>query len=132
MMNVLSINPKFLPAIIVGAGVAVSALAAVIPHFSSAYRLLPMPLMTGITLYVVYGMLAALWHTEMVRRVGVIVLSAHVAAVLFLRMLDTGPIGQGLLALTPVLLAVGVLGLWPQALRASDPVSRASSAGKSH
>ena len=124
-MKLLSVNPKFFPAMIVGAGVVLSALSSVVPHFASAYRLLPMPLMTGITLYVVYGMLAALWRSEIVLRTGALVLSAHAGAAAFLRLLDTGPIGQGLLALTPVLLTLGLLALWPEALRASDPTARA-------
>ncbi|MCF7983285.1 MAG: hypothetical protein K9L70_02685 [Thiohalocapsa sp.] len=123
MKNLVHLSPKAVPAAVVTAGALLSILAAVFPHFDSAYRLVALPMFSGLAGYGFYGVLAGLWNSEAVRRAGIRMLALHLAAVLMLRLFFSESSAIGLLSLLPVLLALGLLKLWPEALRVSDPVN---------
>jgi len=123
-MKIPGIDFKLIPSLVVLAGLAFSFLAAIVPYHGSAYRLLPVAMAAGMMTYAVYGVLAAMWASPTVRRAGVGVLGTHVLTVLLLRTFFGGNLRDALLAVIPAVLALGLLTLWPRALKASAVTTR--------
>jgi hypothetical protein len=123
-MNLQTIEQHVPPAAIVIAGVALSLAAALVPHHAHAIEMLPIQALVGLTLYVLYGVLAALLQDPIVVRAGVVVLGVHLLAVLLQRGLSADHGSGPSLIIVPLVLAGGLLVLWPRALRASDPMRR--------
>ena len=126
-MNLFHIDPKYypkfdsrlIPLFVVLVGMPFSFLAAVVPHYGSAYQLVPLAMATGVAAYGLYGVLAGMWNSPLVQRAGLWLLGAHVAATLMVRVFLGSDAARTLLILVPVLLIAGLMVLWPRAVRAS-------------
>jgi hypothetical protein len=113
------IDAKLIPLFVVLLGVPFSFLAAVVPHYGSAYQLVPLALGTGVAAYGLYAVMAGMWNAPLVQRAGLWLLGAHVVATLLVRVFLGGDPARALLTLVPVLLIAGLMVLWPRAVRAS-------------
>lgn len=124
MLKFEHLSGHAVPAGVVAAGGLLSVLASVFPHFDSAYRLMALPMFSGLAAYTFYGVLAGLWNSEPVRRAGLRMLGAHLLGATALRLFAGESWAVGGLSLMPALLAAYLIRLWPEALRASDPLRR--------
>jgi hypothetical protein len=109
-------EPKAAVAIVAG-GVGLSFAAAVIPHFTAGYRLEPVILVPGLILYLIYGLLAYFLHGRIRIIPGAVVLALHFFLVAQERWLTDSYQESSLLCWFPLLLAVGLLALVPEARR---------------
>lgn len=111
-------------AAIVIAGVVLSGAAALVPNQAHAFELLPLQLAAGVLPYLLLGMLAWMLREPVVIRAGLAVFAVHLLAVIMQRGLSPDHGSGPLLTAVPLLLAAGLLVLWPRALRASDATRR--------
>jgi hypothetical protein len=98
-----------LPLGIVLIGVMFSFGTAVVPHFDSAHRLLALPFGLGVSLYGIYGVVAALVPSELADRLGLKLLGIHVVMVVLLRVSIDPRMLSGWLALVPAILILYML-----------------------
>jgi hypothetical protein len=112
------------PAAIVIAGVILAFAAALAPHHAHAIQMLPLQAVVGLLPYALYGVIAALLRAPVVVRAGLLVLGVHLLAVLLQRALSPAEGSGPIAVIVPLLLALGLLSLWPRALRESDPSGR--------
>jgi hypothetical protein len=75
---------------------------------------------TGAAAYGVYGVMAGMWNSPLVRRAGLWLLGVHLVATLLVRIVLEGEVVRTMLTLVPVFLIVGLMVLWPRAVKASQ------------
>lgn len=132
-MNAFHVDSKFYPKLdyrlvplfVVLVGIPFSFLAAVVPHYANAYQLVPLAFGTGVAAYGLYGVMAGMWNSPLVQRAGLWLLGAHLVAALLVRIFLEGEVVRAMLTLVPVLLIVGLMVLWPRAVKASQIGKRA-------
>jgi hypothetical protein len=110
----MEVNLQALQAGVVSAGVVLVGLAfsfgvAVVPHFGSAYQLLALPVGLGVSLYGIYGVVAALLPQSAADQLGLKLLGLHVVMGLLLRASIDPRMLSGWLALVPTLLILYML-----------------------
>ncbi|MEY6433518.1 hypothetical protein ABC977_14015 [Thioalkalicoccus limnaeus] len=110
---------------VLAGGVALSFFGAVVPHYSGAYRLDALLLVTGATPYVMFGFLAYLLHRSFLAGIGMGLLILHALLLVWQRWLTDGYLDGPLLYWVPLCAAAVLCGLWPAALRDADARARA-------
>lgn len=118
-MELTKFETQVHPAAIVLGGIALSFLAGLAPTEAHAIRLLPLQVAAGLLPYALFGMIAAMLRTEVVTRVGWVVLGVHGVTALLQRGLSPDHSSGPLLVAVPLIAAIGLLAFWPQAVRAS-------------
>lgn len=99
------------PYAVIAVGAALAFAAAVVPHFTAGYRLLPGVLLSGLLPYLVYALAVPLLRKTLTMIAGLILLGAHSALVIAERF--TGPVDYSdrLIHFGPWLLALALLPL---------------------
>mgnify|MGYP006295856801 FL=1 len=108
------------PAAIVLGGIALSFLAALAPTKAHAIQLLPLQVAAGLLPYTIFGMIVAMLRNAVVMRAGLATLAVHLVATVLQRGLSPDHGSGPLLVIVPLLAAVALMTLWPQAVQASS------------
>lgn len=92
-------------------GVGLAFLAAVVPHFTAGYRLLPGVLLSGLLPYLAYGLAVPVLRTRLTPLAGIVLLGLHTALVVSERFIGGADYSDGLIHIGPLVLALATLPL---------------------
>jgi hypothetical protein len=102
---------------IVLAGLVLAFTSALVPFYTSGYKLASGVLLAGMLPYLVYGIAAPLLRRGLIVVSGLVLLTVHAGLVISERFLGGGDYSDGMIYWVPVLLAVALLPLLVLVLR---------------
>lgn len=110
-------NHRLFAAALVAVGIALSFVAAVVPHYTAGYRVMGGVLFSGLLPYLTYGLVVPFLRCWALTLPGIALVVLHAALVARERILDKADYSDGLIYVVPLALAVALLPLVFLALR---------------
>lgn len=104
-------NQRMFAFTLIAIGVTVSIVAAVVPHYTTGYRLMFSVLLIGLLPYLAYGLAVPFLRGWLLALPGVILVVLHTAVVVRERFLDNADYSGGMIYFIPLALTLGMLPL---------------------
>ena len=106
------------PFVVVGAGILLSFVGAVVPHYSGAYQLAFGVLVAQLTPYLIYAIIAVLLQRTVTKVAGALMLVGHVLLIAKERFVERADYSDLSIYYLPLLAAALLIPLLVRALRA--------------
>jgi hypothetical protein len=93
------------------AGLILSVISALVPHFEAGYRLMASVLVTGLLPYLVYGLVVPLLRSPVTTITGLIIVMVHAWLVIDERIVADVDYSDGKIYYIPIIISIAVLPL---------------------